>query len=209
MSDVKLLHVPDLDDHVLDADPIKQFKLWYDEAVRAGVPQADAMALATATRDGSPSARMVLLKAVDVRGFVFYTSGVSRKGQELAINPRSALIFFWAELNRQVRIEGAVTRVSSEESDAYFVTRPLDSQLSSLTSFQSEPIASRAELDLRFEQLKQQYERRPIPRPPSWGGYRVQPEFIEFWQSRFARLNDRILYTHQQDGTWARTRLQP
>jgi pyridoxamine 5'-phosphate oxidase len=209
MSDFKHVRLPDLDDHVLDADPIKQFKLWFDEAGRAGVPQADAMALATTTRYGSPSARMVLLKAVDDQGFVFYTSSVSRKGQELATNPRAALIFFWAELNRQVRIEGAVTRVSAEDSDAYFVTRPLDSQLSSLASFQSEPIASRAELDLRFEQLKQQYERKPIPRPPSWGGYRVKPEFIEFWQSRFARLNDRILYTHQQDGTWARTRLQP
>jgi pyridoxamine 5'-phosphate oxidase len=209
MSDFKHVRIPDLGDHVLDADPIKQFELWFDEAGRAGVPQADAMALATATRDGSPSARMVLLKAVDDQGFVFYTSSVSRKGQELAINPRAALIFFWAELNRQVRIEGAVTRVSAEESDAYFVTRPIDSQLSSLTSSQSEPIASRADLDLRFEQLKQQYERRPIPRPPSWGGYRVKPESIEFWQSRFARLNDRILYTYRQDGTWARTRLQP
>jgi pyridoxamine 5'-phosphate oxidase len=209
MSDIKQLHVPDLDDQGLDPDPIKQFKLWFEEAGRAGVPQADAMALATATRDGSPSARMVLLKAVDDRGFVFYTSSVSRKGRELAKTPRAALIFFWAELNRQVRIEGAVTRVSTEESDAYFSTRPHDSQLSSLTSSQSEPIASRTELDQRFEQLKQQYEGRPIPRPPYWGGYRVQPEFIEFWQSRFARLNDRILYTRRQGGTWVWTRLQP
>jgi len=209
MSDIKQLHVPDLDDQGLDPDPIKQFKLWFDEAGRAGVPQADAMALATATRDGSPSARMVLLKAVDDQGFVFYTSSVSRKGQELAMNPSAALIFFWAELNRQVRIEGAVARLSTEESDAYFATRPHDGQLSSLTSAQSEPIASRAELDWRFEQLKQQYEGRPIPRPPYWGGYRVRPESIEFWQARFARLNDRILYTRRRDGTWVQTRLQP
>jgi pyridoxamine 5'-phosphate oxidase len=209
MSDFKHVQIPELDDHVLDPDPIRQFKLWFDEAKRAGVPQADAMALATATRDGSPSARMVLLKTVDEQGFVFYTNGISRKGQELATNPQAALVFFWAELNRQVRIEGTVACLSTKESDAYFATRPHDSQLSSLTSAQSEPIASRAELDRRFEQYKQQYEGRSIPRPHHWGGYRVQPESIEFWQSRFARLNDRILYTRLHDGTWVRTRLQP
>jgi pyridoxamine 5'-phosphate oxidase len=209
MSDFKHVQIPDLDDHILDPDPIKQFKLWFDEANRAGIPQTDAMALATATRDGSPSARMVLLKAVDDEGFVFYTSRVSRKGRELAINSRAALIFFWAELNRQVRIEGSVASLSTEESDEYFSARPRDSQLSSWASVQSEQITSRAELDRRFEQLKQQYEGRPVPRPDYWGGYRVLPEFIEFWQSRFARLNDRILYSRRRDGIWARTRLQP
>ena len=209
MNDLKQFQTPNLDDHVLDPDPIKQFKLWFDEAGRAGVPQADAMALATATRDGSPSARMVLLKTVDDRGFVFYTDGGSRKGRELVMNPRGALVFFWAELNRQVRIEGTVAQLSAEESDAYFATRPYDSQLSSLTSVQSEPIASRVELDRRFEQRRLHYDGKSIPRPLSWGGYRVRPGSIEFWQARFARLNDRILYTLQHDGTWVRTRLQP
>lgn len=209
MSDFRHVQLPDLDDHALDPDPIRQFKSWFDEAGRASVPQADAMTLATATRDGAPSARMVLLKDVNDQGFVFYTSSVSRKAQELATNPRAALVCFWAELNRQVRIEGAVAPLSTDESDAYFATRPHDNQLSSLASSQSKPIASRAELDRRFEQLKQQYEGRSIPRPPYWGGYRVRPESIEFWQTRFARLNDRILYTRRQDGTWVQTRLQP
>lgn len=201
--------LPDLDEHILDANPIKQFKRWLENAAAAKLPQADAMVLATAAANGKPSARMVLLKSLDDRGFVFYTNYDSRKGRELAANPHVALTFFWAEFNRQVRIEGVIKRIPTEESDAYFATRPRESQLSSLTSEQSKPIESRAELDLRFDQLKREYEGKPIPRPDHWGGYRVRPESIEFWQSRFARLNDRVLYTHQQNGGWEITRLQP
>jgi pyridoxamine 5'-phosphate oxidase len=207
MSDLK--PIPNLDDDILDPDPIKQFVVWFDEARKAGISQAEAMALATATPGGLPSVRMVLLKVVDELGFVFYTNYESRKGMDLAANPRSAIVFFWPELNRQVRIEGTVSLLPPKESDAYFATRPRASQLSSLTSAQSKPISSRVELDLRFEQLSQQHEEKSIQRPPYWGGYRVHPKSIEFWQSRFARLNDRILYAREQDGTWVRTRLQP
>ena len=200
---------PFLDETLLDADPIKQFKLWFDDAVEAKVPQPDAMVLATATLWGMPSARVVLLKSIDQRGFVFYTNHNSRKGWDLESNPNAALTIFWAEMHRQVRVEGSVSRLSTGDSDAYFSTRPRDGQLSSLASAQSEPIGSRVELDRRFEELRRQYEGKSIPRPAHWGGYRVQPESIEFWQSRFARLNDRVLYSRRQDGTWTRTRLQP
>ena len=209
MSEFKKHAFPDLDEHSLDPDPIKQFKVWYADAVKATVPQADAMGLATATASGMPSTRMVLFKSVDERGFVFHTNYNSRKGNELDTNPHAALIFFWAELNRQIRIEGTVTRVSPEESNAYFATRPRDGQLSSLASTQSKPIGSRSELDQRFEDLKVLYEGKPIIRPSDWGGYRVQPEAIEFWQSRFARLNDRVVYTRNSANQWARIRLQP
>jgi len=200
---------PDLDEHVLDPDPIAQFKMWFADAVKARVPQVDAMALATAAANGMPSARMVLLKSVDEWGFVFYTNYDSRKGRELARHQHAALLFFWAELSRQIRVEGTVIRVSPEESDAYFATRPLDGQLSSLVSTQSEPIGSRSELDRRFDEAKRQYEGKPIARPSHWGGFRVQPETIEFWQSRFARLNDRVLYTRHEKNQWKKTRLQP
>lgn len=206
MSD---LNLPNLDDNVLGAEPIEHFKMWFDEAIKAGVPQPDAMVLATATNSGGPSARVVLLKSVDQRGFVFYTNYNSRKGRELTANPRAALAFFWPELHRQVRIEGTVARLTASESDAYFASRPRDGQLSSLTSAQSEIVQTRAELDRRFEMLKSQYQGNPIPRPEHWGGYRLQAHSIEFWQIRYARLNDRILSTKQADGTWARTRLQP
>ena len=206
MSD---LNLPDLDDNRLGAEPIEEFKMWFDEAIKAGIPQPDAMVLATATSSGEPSARVVLLKSVDHRGFAFYTNYGSRKGRELAANPHAALTFFWPTLHRQVRIEGTAAMVSVSESDSYFARRPRDGQLSSLTSKQSQTIRSRAELDQRFEELKSEFQGKPIPRPEQWGGYRVRPMRIEFWQERYARLNDRILYTRQADGTWARTRLQP
>ncbi len=209
MKHLKSIMISDLDDHVLDPDPIRQFQKWLDDAVSANVPQPDTMVLATASADGEPAARIVLLKQVDERGFLFYTNYNSRKGWELTSNPLAALVFFWAELNRQVRIEGTVVQIPTEESDVYFATRPRDSQISSITSAQSEPIESRDELDRRFDELKRQYEGKPVPRPPHWGGYRVKPESVEFWQSRFARLNDRILYVRQEDGTWESTRLQP
>jgi pyridoxamine 5'-phosphate oxidase len=201
--------LPDLDDHILDADPVKQFTRWYQDAVAAHIPEPDAMTLATANRDGIPSARMVLLKKADEHGFVFFTNYNSHKGQDMLQNPRAALVFFWPGIQRQVRVEGTVSRLPANESDSYFATRPRESQLSSLTSLQSKPIASREDLDKRFEELKLQFEGKPIPRPSHWGGYRVQPLAMEFWQSRFARMNDRILYTRQQSGRWVQTRLQP
>lgn len=194
-----------------DVDPnsITQFHRWFEQARAANVLQLDAMALATATAGGKPSVRMVLLKSYDASGFVFYTNYNSQKGKELASNPTAALVFHWPELERQVRIEGSVEKVSPEDSDAYFQTRPRESQIGAHVSAQSEPIGSRAELDRRFEELKKQYEGRPIPRPSYWGGYRLKPTRIEFFQSRFARLNDRILYERQEDGTWAMKRLAP
>ena len=193
----------------LDPDPIKQFQHWFEEALATNALQLDAMALATATRDGKPSVRMVLLKSFDANGFVFYTNYESRKGKELASNSAAALVFHWPEVERQVRIEGSVEKVSPEESDIYFQTRPRESQIGSHVSAQSEPIGSREELDRRFQELQKQYEGRPISRPPYWGGYRLKPNRIEFFQSRFARLNDRILYERQEDGSWVMKRLAP
>lgn len=198
-----------LDENNLGSNPIAEFRAWYAAAGSAGVPAHDAMTVATASPDGKPSARMVLLKQADQRGFVFYTNYESRKGQELADNPHAALVFYWAELNRSVRVEGTVEKLSAEESDAYFATRPRDGQLSSVTSSQSEPVGSREELDRRFDELKRKYEGKPIERPTHWGGYRLKPARIEFWQQRFARLNDRVEFVLQQDGAWKKTRLCP
>ncbi len=198
-----------LDDGVLNPDPFKQFKEWYNIAVKANLKQPDAMTLATATKDGKPSVRTVLLKQVDHRGFVFYTNYDSRKGRELSANPNGALVLHWSELDRAVRIEGPVAKISPDESDAYFATRPRESQLCSLTSPQSHVVSSRAELDSRYEELRKKYEGKKIPRPSNWGGYRLLPDRIEFWQQRYARLNDRILYELQPDGRWKMGRLAP
>lgn len=179
------------------------------EASDAKLSQPDTMVLATASVDGRPSARVVLLKSVDDSGFVFYTNYRSRKGSDIESNPRAALTFFWPEMNRQVRIEGTVARLTAAESDRYFSSRPRDSQLSSLTSAQSQPINNRGELDRRFDELKHLYDGKSIPRPGHWGGYRVQPESMEFWQSRVARLNDRVIYNRRGDGSWTTMRLQP
>jgi pyridoxamine 5'-phosphate oxidase len=206
MSEPKL---PPLVEKNLNLDPIKQFERWLDDAVGAKIPQAESMTLATATKKGVPSARMVLLKHVDAKGFVFYTNYKSQKGKELAENPRASLVFYWEELHRQVRIEGTVSKVSSQESDAYFQTRPRESQISAHASAQSEVIWSRDELDRRFEELQKKFEGQTIPRPPHWGGYRLKPTRIEFWQSGYARLNDRILYELQKDGSWRMKRLAP
>jgi pyridoxamine 5'-phosphate oxidase len=200
---------PPLTEADLLDDPIALFERWYAEAQAAGVPQADAMTLATATPDGVPSARVVLLKGVDARGFRFFTNEESRKGRELAANPQAALTVLWAPLERQVRVGGAVQRLPAAESDAYFATRPRGSQLGAWASQQSRPIPSRDELDARWARLEERYAGREVPRPPHWGGYRVRPLALEFWQGRTNRMHDRFVYTRAPDGGWRRERLQP
>ena len=190
-------------------DPIALLERWYAEARAADVPQADAMTLATATPDGRPSARIVLLKGLDARGLTFFTNEHSRKGRELAENPRAALVLLWAPLERQVRVTGAVVRLSGEESDAYFATRPRGSQLGAWASEQSRPLARRDALEARWAALEARHAGRPVPRPPHWGGFRVEPDAVEFWQGRADRLHDRILYTRGADEGWEQTRLQP
>lgn len=191
------------------ADPLVQFRTWLEEAIAAAVPEPNAMTLATATPEGRVSARLVLLKGLDERGLVFYTNYRSRKAAQLAANPYAALVFWWAELERQVRFEGRIERVAASESDAYFQSRPLGSQLGAWASPQSEAIASRAELEQRLQEVEQRYAGQPVPRPPHWGGFRLQPESIEFWQGRPNRLHDRLCYARQIDGTWQRERLAP
>ncbi len=200
-----------LDEAAADADPIVQFGRWFEEAVREELTDANAMTLATVAADGTPSARTVLLKGFDADGFVFYTNHESAKGRDLAARPRAALLFFWAELERQVRITGTVTRVSDEESDQYFHSRPRESQFGAWASPQSRAIPSRDVLDEEFRRIQATYQDPsvPVPRPPHWGGYRVSPERIEFWQGRANRLHDRLLYTREAGGAWRRERLAP
>ena len=191
----------------LTDDPLTQFRLWYEEAV-AATPAADAAALATATPDGRPSARMVLVKRADERGFAFHTNLESRKGGELAANPRAALLFHWRELGRQVRIEGTVERVSDAEADEYFRTRPAGSRLAAWASPQSRPLANRAELDRRYREAEARFGGGEVPLPPHWGGFRVVPDAYEFWQHGEHRLHDRVRYERQR-GAWRQTRLAP
>jgi pyridoxamine 5'-phosphate oxidase len=199
----------ELREHDLKPDPIEQFHDWYEQAVRENAPQPDAMMLATSTKDGSPSARVVLLKSVDHRGFVFVTNYSSRKGKEIESNPVGSLVFHWPTLERQVRIEGTITRTSAEESDRLFAARARDNQLSSAASPQSEAITLE-ELDRKYNDLDRTYAGSTVPRPAHWGGYRLKPLRMEFWQHRFARMNDRILYVWN-DGkkAWDRVRLAP
>jgi pyridoxamine 5'-phosphate oxidase len=199
----------ELDEKNVDANPIDLFRRWFEDAIVSGSRLPDAMTLATATKDGKPSARMVLLKGVDERGFVFYTNYLSQKARDLDDNPRAALVLYWVQLDRQVRVEGEVERISSAESDDYFETRPRESQIGALASPQSEVIESREVLETRYAELDDFYRDRSVKRPANWGGYRLKPERIEFWQNRSGRLHDRILYERQPDHSWTIKRLAP
>jgi pyridoxamine 5'-phosphate oxidase len=192
----------------LAGDPIAQFRAWFDQAVAAGLREPNAMTLATATRAGRPSARLVLLKGIDT-GFVFFTNYESRKAGDLAENPWAALAFYWGELERQVRVEGRVEQVTPEESDAYFASRPHESRLGAWTSRQSQVIESREVLNRRLGELAAEYANREIPRPLFWGGYRVIPDSVEFWQGRPGRLHDRLRYRRLTGDAWAIERLSP
>lgn len=196
-----------LEESDADADPLRQFRQWLDEAIRAEVPEPTAMTLATADAIGRPSARVVLLKGVDERGFVFFTNYESRKGTELAARPRAALVFLWKELERQVRIEGDVEIVSDTENDAYYYSRPLGSRIGAWASPQSEAIESREWLEARVREAEAKHGENP-QRPAHWGGYRLVPDALEFWQGRQSRLHDRIAYK-RQTGAWVRARLAP
>ena len=197
-----------LDETHVSPNPVAEFDRWFNQAREAEVPEPNAMALATSTRDGVPSVRMVLLKGYDERGFVFFTDYRSCKGAELEGNPRAALAFYWGELERQVRIAGPVEKTSPEESAAYFRTRPLGSKLGAWVSHQSRVIPSRAELESGLREIKERFPTADVPLPPHWGGYRLRPEEVEFWQGREDRLHDRIRYV--RDGErWRVERLSP
>jgi pyridoxamine 5'-phosphate oxidase len=192
----------------LDPDPIVQFREWFEKVIDADLHEPNAMILATATDDSKPSVRTVLLKGYDERGFVFYTNYEGRKAGELEKNPVCALLFYWGELERQVRIEGRASRLPGEESDAYFLSRPRGSRVGAWASEQSRPVEDRSVLEERVRALLAEYEGREIPRPPFWGGYRVEPEVMEFWQGRENRLHDRLVYRRTREG-WKIERLQP
>jgi len=220
MSDVKTPVPPELaqlrreysqrtlDEHDVRADPIEQFTVWLNEALAAKTNEPNAMTLATATREGVPSARVVLLKRIDDSGFTFFTNYASRKGRELAENPRATLVFWWAELERQVRVEGMISKTSEAEADQYFLSRPVDSRIGALASAQSEVVESREVLERRFAQIRAHYSEDNIPRPTNWGGYTLTPHRVEFWQGRRSRLHDRVEYLLDRD-RWKIQRLSP
>ncbi len=193
----------------LARDPFRQFEKWFQEAEAAKLTEPNAMTLATVSRDGVPSARTVLLKGVDGRGFVFYTNYESRKGRELESNPRATLVFPWIALERQVTIEGTVAKVSREESEAYFQSRPLLSQLSAWVSQQSSILSGRKALEDTMKDVEKKYAGQVVPLPPHWGGYRLDPQTVEFWQGRRSRLHDRLRYRRSADRSWVVERLAP
>ncbi len=193
----------------VDPNPFRQFRAWFEEATAAGIPDVNAMTLATATRDGRVSARIVLLKGFDERGFSFFTNYESRKGRELEENPNAALVFHWQPFERQIRIEGTVSRMTPAEADEYFDSRPFGSKVGAAASPQSRPVPSRAYLEERFAMIEHQHTDGSVPRPPHWGGFRVEPHALEFWQGRPSRLHDRLLYVRKEDGSWVIQRLAP
>ena len=197
-----------MDERDLDPDPLRQFQRWFDEARDAGIVAPESMALATATPDGRPSVRMVLLKGADEAGFAFHTNYESRKGGELEANPHASLLFHWQPLGRQLRVEGRVERVPAEESEAYFRSRPLGSRLAAWASPQSRPLADRDELERLYAEAAARFPGEEVPRPPHWGGFRLVPDAYEFWQHAANRLHDRIRYERAADG-WKRERLAP
>lgn len=199
----------ELSEKEINPNPFIQFKFWFDQALAAQLTEPNAMTLATSTPDGKPSGRMVLLKNFDERGFVLFTNYNSHKGQELAENPHAALVFWWAELERQVRIVGTVEKISTEESDGYFEMRPPHSRLGAWASNQSEVIAGREVLERQWHEFQRKYQNQEVPRPPYWGGFRVIPQEIEFWQGRSSRLHDRLLYIRLDYGGWQIERLSP
>jgi pyridoxamine-phosphate oxidase len=190
-------------------DPIKQFEKWFNEALKAELQEPTAMTLATATHDGRPSSRIVLMKGFDSNGFVFYTNYLSRKGKEIARNPLGALLFFWGTLERQVRIEGTIEKISKEDSVKYFLTRPRGSQLGAVVSPQSQEISGRDILDKKWQDAEAEYKDKDVVKPSYWGGYILKPRLIEFWQGRPSRLHDRILYKKIDNKNWKKVRLAP
>jgi pyridoxamine 5'-phosphate oxidase len=205
----KTYSIGSLEKSDVDSNPIRQFEAWFAQALEAKLPEPNAMTLATVDAHGRPSARIVLIKGVDERGFVFFTNYESRKGRELAGNPYASLLFYWIELERQVRVEGRIVQTSTAESDAYFASRPLGSRIGAWASNQSQVIESRSQLETREREISLQYGDQ-VPRPPPWGGYRLVPEAIEFWQGRPSRLHDRLLYTRAgENSDWQISRLSP
>jgi pyridoxamine 5'-phosphate oxidase len=193
----------------LDQDPLVQFRYWFDAALQAGLPEPNAMHLCTLGEHNRPRGRIVLLKELDEQGFVFYTNYHSRKGRELALHSFASLTFFWVELERQVRVEGRIEKVSPQESDDYFAVRPRGSQIGAWVSHQSERLPTREILEEKQKEYEKQFADRPVPRPPHWGGYRLTPDRMEFWQGRPSRLHDRIEYAFDASGTWSMARLSP
>ena len=198
-----------LDENAMGPDPISFFHKWFAEAEAAKIADVNAMTLATASKNGIPHARIVLLKGLERSDFIFFTNYDSSKGKEISENPHVALVFFWKELERQVRIEGTIEKVTPAESDAYFISRPEGSRLGAWASPQSQPIADREILDANYTRYAEEFSKTGIPRPPHWGGYRVTPNVIEFWQGRSSRMHDRILFTKEEGGVWGKSRLAP
>ncbi|MEO7394803.1 MAG: pyridoxamine 5'-phosphate oxidase [Chitinophagaceae bacterium] len=198
-----------LSEKKVDADPMKQFSKWWQQAVESKIDEVNAMTLATASTDGVPAARIVLLKGVKEKGFIFFTNYESFKGQQLAENPKACLVFFWKELERQVRITGLIEKISAAASDEYFYSRPQGSQLGAIASPQSRIIENREWLDRHYKELKKQFKKEKIKRPEHWGGYMVKPVIIEFWQGRPSRLHDRLQYSLEENAVWKIERLAP